>query len=140
MRAVAKAVVEQSPAEVWAELSAHEGMSSWIKGLVVTLDKEGLAERNGVGAVRRIKQPGPAPTIVEEITVFEPDARLGYKALSGVPFKGYSGEVTLAPSGTGTAIAWTLTADRRVPGEGLLLGTVAKVLLKALTGALKRTA
>ena len=90
-------------------------MASWGPGMKVVLTTEGTGERNGVGAVRSISAPGPAPAIVEEITRFDVDRALGYKALSGVPFKNYRGEVVLTAEGSGTRITWTLEADARVP-------------------------
>jgi len=139
MQVTATTTVKQSPAEVWSALANHEGMSAWAPGLQATLDKVGAAERNGVGAVRRISVPGPAPAIVEEIVAFEPDAKLGYKALSGVPFKEYAGEVALRPAGSGTEIRWTLRITERVPVvEKAAAAVVARTLLSALVRQVKK--
>lgn len=139
MRATATATVKAPVDQVWAILAHHEGMASWGPGMKVSLDREGAADRNGVGAVRRIKAPGPAPAIVEEITRFETDGVLGYKALGGVPFRNYSGEVTLSPAGDGTRIEWTLTADQRLPVvEKAALKTVVTTLLQLLVRAVKK--
>lgn len=139
MRAVATAVVPASPDQVWAALADHEAMSSWGPGVTVSLTKEGSTERNGVGAVRRIAAPGPAPAIVEEITTFEPGSVLGYKALGGVPLKNYAGEVRLTPDGAGTRIEWTISADQRVPlAEKAAIKTIATVLLRLLVRAVKK--
>lgn len=124
--------------KVWAVLSDHEGMASWGPGLKVALQREGTTERNGVGAVRKIDAPGPMPAIVEEVVAFEPDSKLGYKALSGVPFKNYSGEVRLTPAGGQTRIDYSVSLDARVPVvEKAAAGLVAKVLLTALVRAAK---
>ncbi|HVK27070.1 MAG TPA: SRPBCC family protein [Nocardioides sp.] len=139
MRATSIATVNAPVDQVWAVLAHHEGMASWGPGMKVSLDKEGVAERNGVGAVRRIKAPGPAPAIVEEITRFEADGVLGYKALGGVPFRDYSGEVVLSPAGAGTRIEWTLTADQRLPVvEQVALKAVVTTLLQLLVRAVKK--
>lgn len=116
MRATATTVVKKPVDHVWSVLADHEGMASWGPGMKVTLDKEGSPERNGVGAVRRIAAPGPAPAIVEEVTVFEPGSRLGYKALSGVPFKNYRGEVVLSPVADGTKVDYTVSLDLPLVG------------------------
>lgn len=138
MRATATAVVPAPVEKVWEALADHEGMASWGPGMKVALATEGSAERNGVGAVRRISAPGPGPTVVEEITRFEPGRALGYKALSGVPFKNYAGEVELTPAGDGTRIAWTITADQRVPlAERLAITAVANALLRLLVRAVR---
>ena len=138
MRTVATAVVDAPVSRVWDALADHEAMSSWGP-VKVTLDKEGAPDRNGVGAVRRIVAPGPAPAIVEEIVTFEPQQRMGYKALSGVPFRNYAGEVTLTATERGTRIDWALTIDQRLPGvEKAAATVVAKTLLSRLVKAVKR--
>jgi uncharacterized protein YndB with AHSA1/START domain len=139
MRAVATAVVKAPVEKVWAALADHEAMASWGPGMKVSLATEGAEERNGVGAVRRIAAPGPAPAIVEEIDRFEPGRALGYKALGGVPFKNYRGDVKLTPEGSGTRIDWTITADQRVPlVEKVAIKTVATVLLRLLVRAVSK--
>jgi carbon monoxide dehydrogenase subunit G len=141
MRTTATSVVKATPDQVWAVLAEHEGMASWGPGMKVSLTTEGAPDRNGLGCVRKISAPGPAPAIVEEITRFEPGQVLGYKALSGVPFKNYRGEVALAPDGGGTRIEWTLSADERVPyAEKAALKGVASTLLALLVRAVKKTA
>lgn len=133
--ATSTATVTAGPDVVWSVLADHEGMAHWAPGLKVALRKEGSPERNGIGAVRAIDAPGPAPTIVEEITAYEPGTRLDYKALSGVPLKAYGGSVALSSSGSGTRIDYTISAARRVP---LLEQAAVKVLSKVLLGALVR--
>ena len=133
MQSTATATVTAAPDAVWAILADHEGMAHWAPGLRVALRTEGAPERNGVGAVREINAPGPAPAIVEEITAFEPGARLGYKALSGVPLRNYHGDVTLTADGTGTRIDYTVSADQRVPiVDQLAVAAIARTLLTTL--------
>lgn len=135
----ASATVARSVDHVWSVLVDHEGMSTWGPGLKVSLQTEGAPDRNGLGAVRRISAPGPAPAIIEEVVVFEPGAAFGYKALGGVPFKNYSGLVTLTPQGGSTRIDYAISIDERVPLlEKLAAATVARVLLTALVRASKR--
>jgi uncharacterized protein YndB with AHSA1/START domain len=135
----ATATVPKSPEHVWSVLIDHEGMSSWGPGLKVTLVEEGVGDRNGLGAVRRIDAPGPAPAIVEEVVVFDENSTLGYKAKAGVPFKNYGGTVRLTPVGASTKIDYSLTIDERVPlVEKGAAAVVARVLLTALVRASKR--
>ena len=49
MRATATATVKAPVDQVWAVLAHHEGMASWGPGMKVSLDREGTADRNGVG-------------------------------------------------------------------------------------------
>ncbi|MEV5001796.1 SRPBCC family protein [Nocardioides sp. LML1-1-1.1] len=139
MQATATSTLPLPIDQAWAALADHEAMASWGPGMKVTITREGTAERNGVGAVRSIKAPGPAPAIVEEVTRFDADRALGYKALSGVPFRNYSGEVLLAPAGDGTRVTWTLTADQRVPlVEQAALKAVVTTLLTLFVRAAKK--
>lgn len=141
MHATVTATVPASTTEVWDVLSDHEGMAHWGPGLTVSLRTEGTAERNGVGAIRVIDAPGPAPAIVEEVTAFEPGHRLAYKALSGVPLRNYRGEVVLREVAGGTEIAYTVSADQRVPViEQLVVRAIARALLSALVRQVRRTA
>lgn len=137
--ATATATIPRSAEHIWSVLVDHEGMSSWVPGLSVALVAEGSAERNGLGAVRRISARGPMPAIVEEIVTFEPISTLGYRARSGVPFKNYGGNVKLTPSGGSTRIDYSITLDERVPVvEKAAAAMVARVLLTALVRASKR--
>ena len=135
----ASATVARPVEQVWDVLVDHEGMNSWGPGIKVALETPGGTDRNGLGAVRRISVPGPAPAIVEEVVTFEAPHRFGYKALAGVPLKNYSGLVTLTPQGTSTRIDYAITIDERVPVvEKLAAAAVGKVLLAALVRAAKR--
>ena len=100
---------------IWDALSDHVGIGRWAPGLTVTMDEVGTNDPNGVGAVRRIASAGPGPDIVEEVVASEPPHMLSYKALSGVPFPGYGGEVRLSEAGAGTPITHTLTSTAKFP-------------------------
>ena len=131
MHATATTTVAAPASRVWEVLSDYEGMSSWAPGLKITVVKPGSPQPNGVGAQRRIQAvPGMAP-LVEEIIAFEPDHRLSYRGVSGIPFRNYIGDVALRPSGSGTEISYTVSADNRLPG-------VAAVLAHGLLFGLKR--
>jgi uncharacterized protein YndB with AHSA1/START domain len=131
--------VDLAPAQVWKVLADHEGMSGWAPGLRARLVTSGAGDPNGVGAVRSLELPGPAPAIVEEVVAFEPERLLAYRARSGVPFRGYGGEVELRPAGAGTEIRYTIRADERVPVvDRLAIRGVAKGLLALLVRAARR--
>jgi uncharacterized protein YndB with AHSA1/START domain len=117
---------------VWDSLSDHFGIGRWAPGLSVTMDKVGTADPNGLGAVRRIASAGPAPDLVEEVVAFEPPHLLGYKALSGVPFPGYAGEVRLSEAGSGTHITYTLSSTASFPLVKAPLMAICQLLLRML--------
>ena len=131
MRASATTTVTATPEQVWAVLSDHEGMARWAPGLKVDLVRHGEFERNGAGAQRTIRTAPLVPPMVEEVVDFEPQQRLSYRGVSGIPFRNYLGEVELRPAGSGTAISYTVSADTPLPG-------VARVLAGGLLFALKR--
>jgi uncharacterized protein YndB with AHSA1/START domain len=120
---------------VWDALSDHVGIGTWAPGLTVTMDKVGTTNPNGVGAIRRIASAGPGPDIVEEVVLFEPPQLLGYKALSGVPFPGYGGEVRLSETGAGTQITYTLSSTASFLLVKAPLATVCQVLMRKLARA-----
>ena len=120
---------------VWEALSDHVGISRWAPGLKVTMDKVGATDPNGLGAIRRISSPGPAPDIVEEVVTFEPPRVLGYKALSGVPFPGYSGEVRLSEAGAGTLITYSLSSSASFPLVKAPLTAICQLLMRMLARA-----
>lgn len=131
MHATATTTVAATPARVWAVLADHEGMSKWAPGLKAALVRPGDTERNGVGARRSIRALPLLPAIVEEVTCFEPERRLSYRAVAGVPLRDYTGEVVLRPAGYGTEIRYTVSAANRLP-------VAAAVLAHTLLFALKR--
>jgi uncharacterized protein YndB with AHSA1/START domain len=135
----ATATVPRPVDHVWSVLVDHEAMTSWGPGLTVELTTDGAPDRNGLGAVRRITAPGPAPAIVEEVVTFDPPTTFGYRALSGVPFRNYAGTVTLTAQGGTTRIDYAITIEARVPAvETAAAAAVARVLLKALVRAAQR--
>ncbi|MCX2712923.1 SRPBCC family protein [Mycolicibacterium sp. J2] len=138
MQVTSQATVPTPIDTVWATLTDHVGMASWAPGLSISLGRPGAPEPNGVGAVRRIKTPGPGPDIVEEVTTFEAPHVFGYKALSGTPFPGYTGEVRLTPVGTGTRIDYTVGSTASFPLVKAPLAVVGQVLLRLLVRAASR--
>lgn len=135
MHATATTTVAAPADRVWAVLTDYEGMSSWAPGLQVTVVRPGAPEPNGVGAQRRIKAvPGMAP-LVEEVVAFEPNQRMSYRGVSGIPFRNYVGDVVLRPTGSGTEINYTVSADNPLPGVAAVL---ANVLLFSLKRAVKK--
>ena len=125
---------------VWATVADHLDLANWGPGITVTMERLGDDDPNGVGAIRDINLPGPAPHIREEITAFEPERRLAYHALSGPPFKDWRGEVELAEHNGGTAIKWSLSCQSPLPGTDLILRTAAMFMVNAVARSAGRRA
>jgi uncharacterized protein YndB with AHSA1/START domain len=124
---------------VWGKLSNHAGMSSWAPGVSVTVEKPGAPDPNGVGTVRRVATPGPGKDVLEEVVTFEPPHVLGYRAVSGSPFPGYTGEVRLTPAGAGTHISYTISTTAGFPLLKVPLAGLCQVLLRLLARASTKT-
>ena len=107
--------VAARPATVWTVVSQHADMSQWTPYRRSVLEAVGEPAPNGVGAIRALYLLGP-PTR-EQITEFEPPRRLRYVLLSGLPFRDYSGEVTVTAEGKGATLTTELTFRTRIPGS-----------------------
>lgn len=105
-------------------------MPSWLKLKSVELDPEGTPDPNGVGAVRNIRN-GPVK-IKEEVTLFEPPHRLGYRMVSGLPVKDYLGMTTLEAQGGGTKITWEVDYVPDMPAGNLLIRWLVKRIVDDL--------
>ncbi|MGW5113477.1 SRPBCC family protein [Nocardia sp. NPDC004123] len=119
---------------IWEVLTDHEGMSTWLPGFGAHLERPGRTVRNGVGAVRRIGLPGIG--VREEITGYEPQCRLSYKALSGIPLRHYRAEVQLTGDGSHSAVTWSAMCENR----SWIVEFAMRLLTRLLLGALLRTA
>jgi carbon monoxide dehydrogenase subunit G len=135
MHATSQTTVAAPIETVWHTLSNHVGMSTWGPGVTVSMDRLGTTDPDGVGAIRRIAAPGPGPDIVEEVVTFQAPNVLGYKALSGTPFPGYTGEVRLTPAGAGTHITYTVSSSASFPLVKAPLAVLCQVLLRLLARA-----
>ncbi|HEX3791498.1 MAG TPA: SRPBCC family protein [Pseudonocardiaceae bacterium] len=138
--AVGRAVrsVAASPSAVWAVLADHLDIATWLPGLAVSLEREGMPAPGGVGAIRVIT--GPRTTMREEITTFEPNHTLAYRGLSGLPLPDWTGQVELAELGSDTVVRWSISARASFPGADLLLSGAAQALLFSLVRSVRRHA
>jgi uncharacterized protein YndB with AHSA1/START domain len=93
------------------------------------LIKEGTTDRNGVGAVRRLKA-WPL-RFDEEITAYERPSRLDYLIIDvNGPVEHDGGSIRFEPTASGTHVLWTSTFRITVPLVGGLLGAVFAWALK----------
>lgn len=131
--------VAVDPAVAWNVISEHERMSEWTPARSVALENPGRAEEGGVGAVRAIHLWGR--TIRERVTAFEPATRLDYELVSGLPFRDYTGRITIEPSGDGSLISTTIRFRTIIPGTQLLVAIAIRVVSAgAARAALRRAA
>jgi hypothetical protein len=115
---------------VWAVVSDHAGWSSWTSLPRSVLQREGVDDRDGVGAVRAF--PVAGWTTVEEVTEFQPPDLMSYRLLRGLPgVRRYEATVRLAHHGTGTRIEWSGELEAW-PGTGTALWWVCYAVVRGL--------
>lgn len=117
--------VPADPAVVWGIVSNHEHMSDWTPSRRVVLETPGSPDRNGVGAIRALHMFGPV--IRERITRFEPPTTLQYRLVSGLPFRDYTGQITVEPAETGSVMSTVISFRTIVPGTQLFVAIAMRV-------------
>jgi Polyketide cyclase / dehydrase and lipid transport len=128
--------VAVDPGAAWSIVSDHEYMSEWTPARAVVLENLGRPDPNGVGAVRALHMWGP--TIRERITAFEPPTRLEYELVSGLPFRDYTGQIIIGPSGNGSVITTTISFRTILPGTQLLVALAIRVASAGAARAAQR--
>ena len=85
-------------------MTDHRGLvdTTWMFRRT-TLEREGTAAQNGVGAIRRLVAIGPP--FIEEIVEYERPTRWAYTLLSGAPIRDHLGTIELREAGTGTQVS-----------------------------------
>ncbi|MGV0597507.1 SRPBCC family protein [Mycolicibacterium porcinum] len=117
--------VPADPAVVWGIVSNHEHMSEWTPSRRVVLETPGSPDRNGVGAIRALHMFGPV--IRERITRFEPPTTLQYRLVPGLPFRDYTGQITVEPAETGSVMSTVISFRTIVPGTQLFVAIAMRV-------------
>lgn len=125
---------------VFRRYTDHAGWSEWAGMGTVRLVRGGSKERDGTGSVRAFSA---APGLREEVTRFEPPARMEYRVVKGAfPLTDHLGEVMFEPEGSGTRITWRVSFRSKVPVVGpvlrrgleLVFNRVLKLLARDLDG------
>jgi uncharacterized protein YndB with AHSA1/START domain len=106
---------------IWAALADSRGWPTWSRNDSAELVREGDPAPDGVGAIR-VFRTGRI-TVREEIVAFDPERRVAYRLLAGLPVEDYEGEVTLTPSTDPgvTVLVWGSTWRPRYPLTGWAL-------------------
>ncbi len=131
--------IDAPPATVFAVLADTAGWASWgAHDESELLEPAPGDEPEGVGAVRRFR--AGRTTSVERVVAFEPNRRLAYDLVSGIPIRDYHAEVTLTerPDG-GTHLAWHSTFRGRL-GNGPLVRRVLQRFIDETAGLLASAA
>jgi uncharacterized protein YndB with AHSA1/START domain len=107
---------EAEAAEVWRLLGDSSTWPAWTPIESVVLERPGGAD--GVGEIRTFTTG--RYRVREEIVERQPERRLGYELLSGLPVRDYRANIDLTPRRQGTEIHWHTTFTAKIPGSGWL--------------------
>jgi uncharacterized protein YndB with AHSA1/START domain len=128
------ATTTADPATVYALLRDGAGWPSWSPIDSFELERPGVDEPEGVGAVRVFR----GGRVVGRDTIVElvPDRRLSYTHESTLPVRNYRGDVDLTSTAGGTEIRWVSSFDPKFPGTGALLRRGLDGFIGAMTDGL----
>ena len=99
---------------VFAYLAEHGNLEP-IFGAKITRVRDGDAEPNGVGSVRRLKI-GPLPPLEETVTAFVPNELIEYKITKGSPLKDHVGTMRFRSTETGSRLHYVIDFGAKIPG------------------------
>jgi len=118
---------------VWELLADGRGWADWSFIPKSELESPGSPDPDGVGAVRKL---GLWPVISRErVTAFEPERRLGYESVRGLPVKAYEAEVELTDRGAKTELTWTGTFEPKFSvGTGAVAAYLRGAVRRILNG------
>jgi hypothetical protein len=127
--------------QLFQRYTDHEGWTEWAGVGRVTLVRDGVPERNGVGATRAFAlQPG----LREQVTVFEPPVddrsagKMEYRIIAGpLPLADHRGEALFVPDGAGTRLTWR-ASFRMFPGAGWIAARALDILFARMLRRLER--
>jgi uncharacterized protein YndB with AHSA1/START domain len=117
----AETVVGAPPATVWALVSDARRYPEWGPWREGRYQRAGDEYAQGPGAIQVLtparRTYGRRSVSVERIVVAEPERRLVYEVIGGIPVRNYRGEVTLAPADGGTRVRWSADWDSTLAGR-----------------------
>jgi len=117
----AERTIAAPPSQVWALVSDARRYPEWGPWRSGAYQQAGRESERGPGAVQVLisarRVYGRRGKSVERIVVAEPEQRLVYEVIGGLPVRHYRGEVTLTPAGGGTRVHWSADWDNTMAGR-----------------------
>lgn len=107
---------------VWSVMTDHVRYARWGSAKVVTIEREGSPAPNGLGAIRCF-HAGPMK-VREEVTAWDPPARMAYRLNSKQLTREYQSEMVLRDDNGLTVLEWSSTFVPRVPGTSAVVRRV----------------
>jgi hypothetical protein len=130
--------ISARPDCVFALLVDTPNWPRWSIFTNVRLERKGILDRLGVGAIRVMKTN--FSSVREQIIDAEPGIRFSYRLLSGLPLKDYRSDVDLASSGDGTDVRWRSTFETVYYGTGWFWRIVLRKVIARTLSDLAREA
>jgi uncharacterized protein YndB with AHSA1/START domain len=118
------------PETVFAVLTDHRKYSELTPVRKSVLEREGEANINGVGAIRKLTVVGPP--MREEVIAYEAPSRFSYTVLSGLPVRDHVGTVELTADGQGTKMVYAVRTQPTLPVVGFAVVAGIKQAIKGL--------
>src|SRR3954470_19366555 len=127
---------------VWDAVADAPGWSRWGGWKEARIEREGDPPPGGLGAIKvLVSERRPSVTSREEVTVFDPPARFGYRLLSGLPLRGYEAGIALADAAEGgTDITWRSQFDAKIPLTGGFFRRILQTFMEDTVQRLAREA
>jgi uncharacterized protein YndB with AHSA1/START domain len=120
------------PETVFAVLTDHRRYSELTQLRKSELEREGEADPNGVGAIRKLTVVGPP--MREEVIAFEAPSRFSYTVLSGLPVRDHVGTVELTAENGRTKMVYAVRTQPTLPVVGFAVVAAIKQAIKGLIG------
>jgi uncharacterized protein YndB with AHSA1/START domain len=129
--------INAPPATVFDVLTDHAGYSKLTPLRKSELERQGEADPNGVGAIRKLTVVGPP--MREEVIAYEATSRFSYKVLSGLPVRDHVGTVELsADAGGGTRMVYAVRTQPTLPVIGFAVVAGIKQAVKGLVDGVSK--
>lgn len=122
--------IDASAETVFEVLTDHAGYSKLTPLRKSVLEREGEADVNGVGAIRKLTAVGPP--MREEVIAYEAPSRFSYTVLSGLPVRDHVGTVELSEEGGRTKMVYAIRTQPTLPVVGFAVVAAVKQAVKGL--------
>jgi len=129
-----------SPEAVWPFITDPDRMNLWSLAMIQRLASGDGGAPGGVGELRRVtvRSLGSVVRFDEVIEHANPGRRLVYRVVAGLPVRYHRGEITLAPTETGTLLRWDVEYAFSLPGLSIGAQAVLGPQLKSSLAGLAR--
>lgn len=111
----AEGTARASAEAVWSLIADADSYSRWGPWDASGYQAGGTGAPTAAGSVRWLR--AGRRTTVEEVVEIEEPKRLVYTVIKGIPVRNYRGEVTLAPTPSGTHVRWAASWERTLGGR-----------------------